>query len=159
MAHKVIVTVGELHGADIDSYVNITAKGGTCVPTAIGSLLDTQVTLNLAMLTLMQKNLQGTIFGGGNPHHDIPQLAMYKAGKLNLDDMVTRQYKLEQINDGYRHAGGRNIRGVIRPRTTIGRQTGDQPLCVFQVASGNVGTEMLKRIVKHPDLRLVGLHC
>ena len=34
-----------------------------------------------------------------------------------------------------------------------------QPLRVFQVASGNVGTEMVKRIVKHPDLQLVGLHC
>jgi S-(hydroxymethyl)glutathione dehydrogenase/alcohol dehydrogenase len=116
MAHKVILTVGELHGTDIDNYMNITAKGGTCVATAIGSLLDTQVTLNLAMLTLMQKNLQGTIFGGGNPHYDIPQLlSMYKAGKLNLDDMVTRQYKLEQINEGYQDMlEGRNIRGVIR---------------------------------------------
>ena len=116
MAHKVIVTVGELHGEDIDNYLNITAKGGTCVVTAIGSLLDTQVTLNLAMLTLMQKNLQGTIFGGGNPHYDIPQLlSMYKAGKLNLDDMVTRQYKLEQINEGYQDMlDGKNIRGIIR---------------------------------------------
>jgi S-(hydroxymethyl)glutathione dehydrogenase/alcohol dehydrogenase len=116
MAKKVIVTVGELHGADIDNYVNLTSKGGTCVVTAIGSMLDTQVTLNLAMLTLMQKNLQGTIFGGGNPHHDIPQLlSMYKAGKLNLDDMITRQYKLEQINEGYTDMlEGRNIRGVIR---------------------------------------------
>ena len=116
MANKVIVTVGELHGADIDNYMNLTAKGGTCVATAIGSLLDTQVTLNLAMLTLMQKNLQGTIFGGGNPHHDIPLLlSMYKAGKLNLDDMITRQYKLEQINEGYQDMlEGKNIRGVIR---------------------------------------------
>jgi len=116
MAHKVIVTVGELQGADVDSYVNITAKGGTCVLTAIGSLLDTNVTLNLGMLTLMQKNLQGTIFGGGNPQYDIPQLlSMYKAGKLNLDDMVTTQYRLEQINDGYQDMlDGKNIRGVIR---------------------------------------------
>ncbi len=116
MAHKVIVTVGELKGEDIDNYMMITAKGGTCVATAIGSLLDTQVTLNLAMLTLMQKNLQGTIFGGGNPHYDIPQLlSMYKAGKLNLDDMVTRQYKLEQINEGYQDMlDGKNIRGIIR---------------------------------------------
>ena len=76
----------------------------------------TRSLLNLAMLTLMQKNLQGTIFGGGNPHYDIPQLlSMYKAGKLNLDDMITRQYKLEQINDGYQDMlDGRNIRGVIR---------------------------------------------
>jgi 4-hydroxy-tetrahydrodipicolinate reductase len=33
------------------------------------------------------------------------------------------------------------------------------PLRVFQVASGNLGTEMVKRIVKHRDLVLVGLHC
>ncbi|MDT5292319.1 MAG: S-(hydroxymethyl)glutathione dehydrogenase / alcohol dehydrogenase, partial [Mycobacterium sp.] len=102
MAKKVVVTVGEVKGTDVDSYMGITAKGGTCVMTAIGSLFDTEVTLNLAMLTLMQKNLQGTIFGGGNPQYDIPQLlSIYKAGKLNLDDMITRQYKLEQINDGY----------------------------------------------------------
>jgi S-(hydroxymethyl)glutathione dehydrogenase/alcohol dehydrogenase len=116
MARKVIVTVGELQGADIENYLTITAKGGTCVVTAIGSLLDTNVTLNLAMLTLLQKNLQGTIFGGGNPHYDIPQLlSVYKAGKLNLDDMITRQYTLEQINDGYRDMlDGKNIRGIIR---------------------------------------------
>lgn len=33
------------------------------------------------------------------------------------------------------------------------------PLRVFQVASGNVGTEMIRRIARHPDLELVGLHC
>ena len=116
MAKKVIVTVGELHGADVENYMMITAKSGTCVVTAIGSMVDTNVTLNLAMLTLMQKNLQGTIFGGGNPYHDIPQLlSMYKAGKLNLDDMITRQYRLDQINEGYQDMlEGRNIRGVIR---------------------------------------------
>lgn len=116
MAQKVIITVGKLDGADVDSYLTITAKGGTCVLTAIGSLVDTQVTLNLAMLTLLQKNIQGTIFGGGNPHYDIPKLlSMYKAGKLNLDDMVTAAYKLEQINDGYQDMlNGKNIRGVIR---------------------------------------------
>lgn len=116
MAQKVIITVGKLDGADVDRYLTITAKGGTCVLTAIGSLVDTQVTLNLAMLTLLQKNIQGTIFGGGNPHYDIPKLlSMYKAGKLNLDDMVTTAYKLEQINDGYQDMlNGKNIRGVIR---------------------------------------------
>ncbi|AGC64629.1 MULTISPECIES: NDMA-dependent alcohol dehydrogenase [Mycobacterium] len=116
MAKKVVITVGELQGSDIDTYLAITSKGGTCVVTAIGSLLDTQVNLNLAMLTLMQKNLQGTIFGGGNPQYDIPQLlSMYKARKLNLDDMITRQYRLEQINEGYQDMiDGKNIRGVIR---------------------------------------------
>lgn len=116
MARKVIVTVGEVHGKDIEDYLVLTAKAGTCVLTAMGSILENQVTLNLAMLTLLQKNLQGTIFGGGNPQYDIPQLlSMYSVGKLNLDDMVTRQYKLEQINDGYQDMlDGKNIRGIIR---------------------------------------------
>ncbi|MDY6995979.1 MAG: NDMA-dependent alcohol dehydrogenase [Actinomycetota bacterium] len=116
MARKTIITVGELKGEDIENYLNLTSKGGTAVVTAVGSMLDTNVTLNLSMLTLLQKNLQGTIFGGGNPHFDIPQLlSMYKMGKLNLDDMVTRQYKLEQINEGYQDMlEGKNIRGVIR---------------------------------------------
>jgi S-(hydroxymethyl)glutathione dehydrogenase/alcohol dehydrogenase len=116
MAKKVIVTVGEVKGADIDSYLNATSKGGTCVLTALGSVFENDVTLNLATLTLMQKNLQGTIFGGGNPQYDIPHLlSMYKAGKLNMDDMVTRQYKLEHVNEGFKDMlDGRNIRGIIR---------------------------------------------
>ena len=116
MANKTIITVGELHGEDIDNYLNITSKGGTCVVTAVANMSSLDVKLNLSMLTLLQKRLQGTIFGGGNPHHDIPALlSMYKAGRLNLDDMVTRQYSLEQINEGYADMlEGRNIRGVIR---------------------------------------------
>jgi len=90
MAHKVIVTVGRINGADIERYLSITAKGGTCVLTAMGAVMETDVTLNVAALTLSQKNLQGSIFGHGNPQHDIPiLLSLYQAGKLNLDDMVT----------------------------------------------------------------------
>jgi hypothetical protein len=38
-----------------------------------------------------------------------------QAGKLNLDDMITKTYSLEQINDDYRDMlEGNNIRGVIR---------------------------------------------
>ena len=116
MAHKVIVTVGRINGADVETYLSVTAKGGTCVLTAMGGVFETDVTLNVAALTLLQKNLQGSIFGHGNPQHDIPMLlTLYQAGKLNLDDMVTREYTLEQINDGYRDMlEGRNIRGIIR---------------------------------------------
>ena len=116
MAGKTIIATGELKGEDIDNYLSLTSKGGTCVVTAVANMMETNVTLNLAMLTLLQKNLQGTIFGGGNPHYDIPQLlSMYKARRLNLDDMVTRQYQLEQINEGYQDMlEGKNIRGIIR---------------------------------------------
>jgi S-(hydroxymethyl)glutathione dehydrogenase/alcohol dehydrogenase len=116
MCHKVIVTVGRVDGAEVESWLGLTAKAGTCVLTAMGNVLDTRTTLNMAGLTLLQKSLQGSIFGGGNPQFDIPELlTLYKLGQLNLDDMVTREYSLEQINDGYRDMlEGRNIRGVIR---------------------------------------------
>ncbi len=116
MATKVIVAVGHVHGEDVDSWLFLTAKGGTCVLAALGDLAATDVTASLAINILMQKGLQGSMFGGGNPHHDIPLLAsMYVAGKLNLDDMVTREYQLDQINEGFRDMlAGKLIRGVIR---------------------------------------------
>jgi S-(hydroxymethyl)glutathione dehydrogenase/alcohol dehydrogenase len=43
------------------------------------------------------------------------EFELYKLGQLNLDDVVTREYTLEQINDSYRDMlEGRNIRGIIR---------------------------------------------
>jgi len=38
-------------------------------------------------------------------------------------------------------------------------RTQDRPIRVFQVATGNVGSEMVKRLGPHPDLELVGVHC
>ena len=37
--------------------------------------------------------------------------------------------------------------------------TSTTPIRVFQVATGNVGSEMIKRIGAHRDLELIGLHC
>jgi S-(hydroxymethyl)glutathione dehydrogenase/alcohol dehydrogenase len=40
---------------------------------------------------------------------------MYNIGQLKLDELVTEEYSLEQINEGYEDMlAGRNIRGVIR---------------------------------------------
>jgi 4-hydroxy-tetrahydrodipicolinate reductase len=35
----------------------------------------------------------------------------------------------------------------------------DRPIRVFQIATGNVGSEMIKRIATQPDLELIGVHC
>jgi Zn-dependent alcohol dehydrogenase len=91
-------------------------KGGRAVVTAVANMYATDVTLSLADLTLMNKQLVGTIFGSANPRYDIPRLlALYEAGKLKLDELITRTYTLDQINEGYQDMrDGRNIRGVIR---------------------------------------------
>jgi S-(hydroxymethyl)glutathione dehydrogenase/alcohol dehydrogenase len=64
---------------------------------------------------MMQKRIQGVIFGMGSPHFEINRLAgMYKAGKLKLDELITTTYSLSEVNQAYAdlHAG-KNIRGVI----------------------------------------------
>ncbi|MFX1759399.1 zinc binding alcohol dehydrogenase [Rhodococcus gordoniae] len=116
MCHKTIITVGEMKGEYVDPSLTITGKGGTCVVTAMGHMADMDVKLNAFMFSMLQKELKGNIFGGCNARVDIPNLLdLYKSGQLNLADMVTRTYTLEQVNDGYRDMlEGRNIRGVIR---------------------------------------------
>ena len=68
MARKVIVTVGRTDGADLDKYVSVTAKGGTCVITAMGSVVETDATLKLSLFALLQKRLQGTILAAATPN-------------------------------------------------------------------------------------------
>ena len=55
------------------------------------------------------------VFGTLNPQYDIVKLLrLYDAGKLKLDELVTRHYRLEDINQGYADLrAGTIIRGVI----------------------------------------------
>ncbi|MGV9803852.1 NDMA-dependent alcohol dehydrogenase [Mycobacterium sp. NPDC003449] len=116
MGDKVIIAVGEMKGEYIEEAMILTAKTGTCVVTGMGSMMDADVKLNLFLFTMLQKTLKGNIFGGGSSHVETPRLvALYKSGLLNIDDMITRTYKLEDINSGYQDMlDGNNIRGVIR---------------------------------------------
>lgn len=116
MADKVIIAVGTMKGEYIEEAMILTAKTGTCVVTGMGSMFDADVKLNLFLFTMLQKTLKGNIFGGGSSHVETPRLtALYKSGLLNIDDMITRTYKLEDINQGYQDMlDGNNIRGVIR---------------------------------------------
>lgn len=114
-ADKVIVTVGEGKGADLGTYMGMVAKGGKLVFTSVANMNDNEVTLNLFDLSMQQKSIVGTLFGSANPRHDIPKLlSMYRAGQLKLDELVTRTYTLDDINQGYQDMrDGINIRGVI----------------------------------------------
>jgi alcohol dehydrogenase (nicotinoprotein) len=62
-----------------------------------------------------QRRIQGHLFGMCNPLYDIPRLlGLYRDGQLKLDELITRRYRLDEINQGYQDlAGGKLIRGVI----------------------------------------------
>jgi len=63
----------------------------------------------------MEKRLVGSWYGSANVHRDIPRLfALYRAGRLKLDELVTCTYSLEQINEAFEAMlAGTNARGVI----------------------------------------------
>jgi len=115
MADAVIISIGRIRGEHIAPALDLTCKGGTAVVTGMGSLTEMDVQLNLFMLTMQQKRLQGAIFGGANPRYDIPNLLRhYMEGTLKLDELVTRTYSLEEINQGYADMNeGNNVRGLI----------------------------------------------
>jgi S-(hydroxymethyl)glutathione dehydrogenase/alcohol dehydrogenase len=51
---------------------------------------------------LGEKRIQGSLMGSNRFPVDMPRLCdMYMAGKLHLDDMVSRRIKLEQVNEAF----------------------------------------------------------
>ena len=115
MANKVILTPGVMQGDMVQPALNMTAKGGTCVMTAVANMMENEVSLNSFMFAMMNKELKGCLFGSGNPRADIPALlSMYREGLLKLDELVTNAYTLDDINLGYQDMrDGKNIRGVV----------------------------------------------
>ncbi|MCB1028024.1 MAG: NDMA-dependent alcohol dehydrogenase, partial [Microthrixaceae bacterium] len=88
MANATIITVGSVTGDMIEPAMNLTGKGGTVVLTSLGSMFDEDVTLNMFMLAMMNKQIKGTVFGSANPRDQIPNLlGMYQAGRLKLDEL------------------------------------------------------------------------
>ena len=115
-ADKTIITVGVGSGELVGPVLGMTAKGGRCVHTSVAPIDENEVTMSLFDLTLQQKQLVGSIFGSANPRFDIPRLLrLYQEGKLKLDELVTREYDLSEINQGYADMNdGKNIRGFVR---------------------------------------------
>jgi len=113
-ADAAIVTTGVFKAEHAAQAFAAIRKAGTVVVTGVGNV-EEPVTVPAFELTLYQKRIQGSLFGASSPSRDIPwMLQMYESGKLKLDELVTRTYTLDQVNEGYAdmHAG-RNIRGVI----------------------------------------------
>jgi S-(hydroxymethyl)glutathione dehydrogenase/alcohol dehydrogenase len=115
MADSALLTVGVAKSPMIGEALDIVRKGGAVVLTAIASMADVTPTLPMTFFTLFQKRLLGSLYGEANPRADIPRLlSLYREGKLLLDEAVTAEYKLNDVNEAYDDMlAGRNIRGVI----------------------------------------------
>jgi NDMA-dependent alcohol dehydrogenase len=114
-ADATIISVGLLTGEHVGQAFATVRKAGTVVVTAVARATENSVPVNLLELAMFQKRIQGVLYGMMSPSKDVPRLlGMYEQGQLRLDELVSRTYTLEEINDGYEdlHAGS-IIRGVI----------------------------------------------
>jgi S-(hydroxymethyl)glutathione dehydrogenase/alcohol dehydrogenase len=115
MADKTIMTVSVMTGEMLMPLMLLTRKGGRACLTSVANPNVTNADVVLVDLILSQKEIVGNVFGGANPHADIPRLlSLYKHGLLKLDELVTKTYTLEEVNEGYDDMlNGRIMRGMI----------------------------------------------
>jgi S-(hydroxymethyl)glutathione dehydrogenase/alcohol dehydrogenase len=68
-----------------------------------------------AVVTRQEKTIKGSYYGTIYAPRDFPLLLeLYKNEKLNLDDLITRRYRLDQINEAYRDMlAGELARGIV----------------------------------------------
>jgi len=116
LADACIITTDVAEGSYVGQALQVVGRRGRVIVTAIGHPTEQTVSASLFELTLYEKSVRGSLFGSSNPRFDIPRyLDMYNLGQLKLKELVTTEYQLDQVNEGYQDLlDGRNIRGLIR---------------------------------------------
>ena len=77
------------------------AKRGEAIVLGV-TPLETEVSVPIMPLIFEEKVLKGSVYGSSRPRIDIPKLMnLYRAGKLKLDELVTRTFSFDEINEAY----------------------------------------------------------
>ncbi len=116
-ADSAIVTVGVVKNEHIGQAYGAIRKAGTVVVTGVSNERESAPVpgFNALSVAMLQKRIQGALYGMGSPRDVMPNLlGLYSAGRLKLDELVTKRYTLDDINQAYLDMrSGINIRGVI----------------------------------------------
>ena len=99
----------------IETCIWSTRNGGTTVLVGAGGL-DQAVSLAPPVLFMLsERKLMGSFLGGSNGRRDIPRLiALWRAGRLDLEGMITARRPLAGINDAFADMkAGKGLRTVL----------------------------------------------
>lgn len=89
------------HPKTITQAYQMIRRGGTAVVVGVAPQ-GAELAINASSLMLEEKTLRGSLYGSCQPKLDAPRLLnLYKAGKLKLDELISRQYPLAGINDAF----------------------------------------------------------
>jgi S-(hydroxymethyl)glutathione dehydrogenase/alcohol dehydrogenase len=115
-ADVVILTPGVLKGEMIADACQLGSKDARIVVTSISPFAAMDVKLNLFNFAMFNQSLLGTVFGSVSPRVQVPNLLnLYASGQLKLDEIITQEYTLDQVQQGYEdQAAGTIVRGVVK---------------------------------------------
>jgi S-(hydroxymethyl)glutathione dehydrogenase/alcohol dehydrogenase len=78
-----------------------TRRGGSTIVVGVGKA-DDMVPFSAFELFYGEKNLRGTYYGTANIRRDFPKLlGLWRAGKLDLEGMITKRIGLDDVNDAF----------------------------------------------------------
>jgi Zn-dependent alcohol dehydrogenase len=111
-ADYTFVAVGDTRA--VREAVEALAPGGTCVLIGVPETGAT-VPMDVRPLVTAERVIRGCSYGSARTREDLPRLAtLYLAGKLKIDQLITRRYGLDEANEAFRAlAAGELARGVI----------------------------------------------
>lgn len=91
-----------------------TRRGGTTVTTGLPHP-EKMLSISAVSLVAEERTLKGSYMGSAVPARDIPRyIALFKAGALPVDKLLTHKLRLDEINEGFdRLAAGEAVRQVI----------------------------------------------
>ncbi|MEV7806074.1 Zn-dependent alcohol dehydrogenase [Microbispora sp. NPDC088329] len=91
-----------------------TRRGGDVIIVGAGAM-DDQVPLTAFSLLFDGKNILSSLYGGGDVRRDFSLFAkLYKAGKLDLDSMISSRIKLGDLNEAVAALrGGEVLRQIV----------------------------------------------
>ncbi len=106
------VAVGDARA--VGQAADALAPGGTCVVIGVPPTGQT-FPLDVRPLVTGERAIVGSSYGGARTREDLPRLvALYQAGKLKIDELITKRYGLEEANEAFRAlAAGELGRGLI----------------------------------------------
>jgi alcohol dehydrogenase len=111
-AHHAIETVGS--ELVLAQAYGATRRGGT---TTTAGLPHPQKMFAVPAVSLVaeERTVKGSYMGSAVPSRDLPRyIALYQAGRLPVDRLLTHRLKLEEVNEGFdRLASGEAVRQVI----------------------------------------------
>lgn len=89
-------------------------KGGTAVVVGVSDE-NAELTIKPVWMMRHAKTLKGCAYGSARPQVDFPRIVdLYMEGRIKLDELITRRFGLDEINEAFRAMeAGEVARGIL----------------------------------------------